>query len=297
MEIVAMDMKQRGLYLARQLSFRGVSFTVQEVPLSDEFVKIYDDSVKLWLECRRQFQNVLSAMTGEERSSCKQLWGQFWACHQRFFKYLCIAAKVDACVQMARDAIKANKCVVIGLQSTGEARTLEALEDMGGELTEFVSTAKAVLQGLIERHFPVDVGSIDIYRDFDFGLDDFERKRRKMRNGGSDFMDQLGFGSSSFSRGSSIEPRAKRSRPDEDQNSTTSSSSDEDYGDLDQDSGLEDDEDVSEGESNLEDGDDWLKALLAEAASSSSDEDDPTDKNQAENNGSGNEVKSSVLFR
>ncbi|KIH49627.1 hypothetical protein ANCDUO_20298, partial [Ancylostoma duodenale] len=39
MEIVAMDMKQRGLYLARQLSFRGVSFTVQEVPLSDEFVK------------------------------------------------------------------------------------------------------------------------------------------------------------------------------------------------------------------------------------------------------------------
>ncbi|VDM73812.1 unnamed protein product, partial [Strongylus vulgaris] len=207
---------QRGLYLARQLSFRGVSFTVQEVPLSDEFVKIYDDSVKLWLECRRQFQecveqnmlqNVLSAMTGEERSSCKQLWGQFWACHQRFFKYLCIAAKVEACVQMARDAIKANKCVVIGLQSTGEARTLEALEDMGGELTEFVSTAKAVLQGLIERHFPVDVGSIDIYRDFDIGFDDFERKRRKMhRNGESDFLEQLGFGSS---RGSPTEPRVR----------------------------------------------------------------------------------------
>ncbi|VDM52635.1 unnamed protein product [Angiostrongylus costaricensis] len=130
MEIVAMDMKQRGLYLARQLSFRGVSFTVQEVPLSEEFIKVYDDSVKLWLECRRQFQVILSAMTGEERSSCKQLWGQFWACHQRFFKYLCIAAKVDTCVQMARDAIKANKCVVIGLQSTGEARTLETLEEM-----------------------------------------------------------------------------------------------------------------------------------------------------------------------
>ncbi|EYB83525.1 hypothetical protein Y032_0334g2852 [Ancylostoma ceylanicum] len=289
MEIVAMDMKQRGLYLARQLSFRGVSFTVQEVPLSDEFVKVYDDSVKLWLECRRQFQNVLSAMTGEERSSCKQLWGQFWACHQRFFKYLCIAAKVDACVQMARDAIKANKCVVIGLQSTGEARTLETLEEMGGELTEFVSTAKAVLQGLIERHFPVDVGSIDIYRDFDISTDDFERKRRKMyRNGDYDFMEQLGFGSSSMSRGSPTEPRAKRPRPDEDQNSTTSSSGDEDYGDLDQDSGLEEEADGSEADSNLEDGDDWLKALLAEAASSSeSDDDDPTA--QAPDNGSGNE--------
>ncbi|KAK6742205.1 hypothetical protein RB195_009833 [Necator americanus] len=289
MEIVAMDMKQRGLYLARQLSFRGVSFTVQEVPLSDDFVRIYDDSVKLWLECRRQFQNVLSAMTGEERSSCKQLWGQFWACHQRFFKYLCIAAKVDACVQMARDAIKANKCVVIGLQSTGEARTLETLEEMGGELTEFVSTAKAVLQGLIERHFPTDVGSIDIYRDFDISTDDLDRKRRKFyRNGDNDFMAQLGFSSSAL-RESPTGPRAKRPRPDEDQNSTTSSSGDEDYGDLDQDSGLEEDADGSEGESNLEEGDDWLKALLAEAASSSeSDEDDPSAEVQLDS-GSGNE--------
>ncbi|KIH60633.1 hypothetical protein ANCDUO_09108 [Ancylostoma duodenale] len=208
MEIVAMDMKQRGLYLARQLSFRGVSFTVQEVPLSDEFVKVYDDSVKLWLECRRQFQNVV---------------------------------------------------------------------------------LRAVLQGLIERHFPVDVGSIDIYRDFDISTDDFERKRRKMyRNGDYDFLEQLGFGSSSLSRGSPTEPRAKRPRPDEDQNSTTSSSGDEDYGDLDQDSGLEEEVDGSEADSNLEDGDDWLKALLAEAASSSeSDDDDPTA--QAPDNGSGNE--------
>lgn len=35
-----------------------------------------------------------------------------------------------------------SQCVVIGLQSTGEARTLEALEEGGGELNDFVSTAK-----------------------------------------------------------------------------------------------------------------------------------------------------------
>lgn len=71
--------------------------------------------------------------------------------------------------------------MVIGLQSTGEARTLEALEEGGGELNDFVSTAKyeltaddvshtrlnkrvtvikcvfchrGVLQSLIEKHFP-----------------------------------------------------------------------------------------------------------------------------------------------
>lgn len=43
-----------------------------------------------------------------------------------------------------REAIKCGKCVVIGLQSTGEARTLEQLERDDGELSDFVSTAKLV---------------------------------------------------------------------------------------------------------------------------------------------------------
>jgi len=47
MEIVAMDMKLRGMYIARQLSFHGVSFKIEEVPLSPEFTQVYDNAVKL----------------------------------------------------------------------------------------------------------------------------------------------------------------------------------------------------------------------------------------------------------
>lgn len=47
MEIVAMDMKLRGMYIARQLSFHGVGFKIEEVPLSKEFKEIYDKSVIL----------------------------------------------------------------------------------------------------------------------------------------------------------------------------------------------------------------------------------------------------------
>lgn len=56
MEIVAMDMKLRGMYIARQLSFHGVSFKIEEVPLSDSFKKAYDDSVDLvsYLDTRIQ---------------------------------------------------------------------------------------------------------------------------------------------------------------------------------------------------------------------------------------------------
>ncbi|KAM7350606.1 protein strawberry notch isoform 2-T2 [Cochliomyia hominivorax] len=153
MEIVAMDMKLRGMYIARQLSFHGVTFKIEEVSLSKEFRKVYDESVDLWVEAMQKFTEAAELIDAESRMK-KTMWGQFWSSHQRFFKYLCIAAKVNHVVQVAREAIKYGKCVVIGLQSTGEARTLEQLERDDGELTDFVSTAKGVFQSLVEKHFP-----------------------------------------------------------------------------------------------------------------------------------------------
>uniref|UniRef100_A0A674A7T2 Protein strawberry notch homolog 1 n=1 Tax=Salmo trutta TaxID=8032 RepID=A0A674A7T2_SALTR len=153
MEIVAMDMKLRGMYIARQLSFTGVTFKIEEVPLTTHYIKMYNKSVRLWVAAREKFQAAANLMEAEQRMK-KSMWGQFWSAHQRFFKYLCIASKVRRVVQLAREEVKNGKCVVIGLQSTGEARTLEALEEGGGELNDFVSTAKGVLQSLIEKHFP-----------------------------------------------------------------------------------------------------------------------------------------------
>ncbi|XP_050595329.1 protein strawberry notch isoform X1 [Bombus affinis] len=153
MEIVAMDMKLRGMYIARQLSFHGVAFKIEEVPLSKEFTEVYDHSVQLWVEAMQRFQEAAELLDAENRMK-KTMWGQFWSSHQRFFKYLCIAAKVKHAVAVAREAVKCGKCVVIGLQSTGEARTLEQLERDDGELSDFVSTAKGVLQTLVEKHFP-----------------------------------------------------------------------------------------------------------------------------------------------
>lgn len=153
MELVAMDMKLRGGYIARQLSFQGVTFKIDEVQLNKDFRVMYDESVALWVEAMHKFTEAAELVSAESRMR-KTMWGQFWSAHQRFFKYLCIAAKVQHAVAVAREAIKYGKCVVIGLQSTGEARTLEQLEKEDGELSDFVSTAKGVLQSLVEKHFP-----------------------------------------------------------------------------------------------------------------------------------------------
>ena len=47
MEIVAMDMKLRGMYIARQLSFTGVTYKIEEVPLTPQYIKMYNKSVRL----------------------------------------------------------------------------------------------------------------------------------------------------------------------------------------------------------------------------------------------------------
>merc|ERR1712168_1611662 len=152
MEIVAMDMKLRGMYIARQLSFQGVQFRIDEVELPEKMKNIYNESVKLWVELLHKFEEAAELISAEKKMR-KTMWGQYWSSHQRFFKYLCIASKVHHVVKTASEVIKMGKCVVIGLQSTGEARTMEAIE-REEELTDFVSTAKGVLQSLVEKHFP-----------------------------------------------------------------------------------------------------------------------------------------------
>ncbi|XP_023173345.2 protein strawberry notch isoform X2 [Drosophila hydei] len=153
MEIVAMDMKLRGSYIARQLSFKDVSFRIEEVPMSRDFHKLYNHSAELWAEINEKFLKACRLMCIENRVQ-KIITCQFWSAHQRFFKNLCIASKVNHVVKMVRDAARQGKAVVIGLQSTGESRTLEHLELYQGELTNFVSTSKMIIQSFVEKYFP-----------------------------------------------------------------------------------------------------------------------------------------------
>uniref|UniRef100_A0A3B4AMG3 Protein strawberry notch homolog 2 n=1 Tax=Periophthalmus magnuspinnatus TaxID=409849 RepID=A0A3B4AMG3_9GOBI len=140
MEIVAMDMKVSGMYIARQLSFTGVSFRIEEIALDDDFKVVYNKAAKL-----------VRISTSQNISP---MWGQFWSSHQRFFKYLCIAAKVRCLVELAQKELQAGKCIVIGLQSTGESRTREVLDENDGHLDRFVSAAEGVFQSLVTKHFP-----------------------------------------------------------------------------------------------------------------------------------------------
>lgn len=51
--------------------------------------------------------------------------------------------QIPCLVRMSQAALKEGKCVVIGLQSTGEARTADVVAERGEMLDDYVSGPKA----------------------------------------------------------------------------------------------------------------------------------------------------------
>jgi len=65
MEIVAMDMKVSGMYIARQLSFSGVSFRVEEIRLDSDFKLVYNKAaILVSADCLRAYG--IALRDGEE---------------------------------------------------------------------------------------------------------------------------------------------------------------------------------------------------------------------------------------
>ncbi|KAG0590125.1 hypothetical protein KC19_1G074000 [Ceratodon purpureus] len=154
LELVAMDMKTRGMYVCRTLSFKGADFSIDEVPLENRMQNMYLQACFFWSSLRVELMAALDALT-EKKPSQNQLWRLYWANHQRFFRHMCMSAKVPAAVRLAKQALEEEKCVVIGLQSTGEARTEEAVNKYGVELDDFVSGPRELLLKLVEEHYPL----------------------------------------------------------------------------------------------------------------------------------------------
>lgn len=154
LELVAMDMKARGMFVCRTLSYKGAEFEVVEAPLDAKMTEMYKKAAEFWAELRVELLQA-SAYIGEDKSTSSQLWRLYWASHQRFFRHLCMSAKVPTVVKLAKQALSENKCVVVGLQSTGEARTEEAVTKYGLELDDFVSGPRELLLKFVEENYPL----------------------------------------------------------------------------------------------------------------------------------------------
>ncbi|KAJ7949025.1 protein strawberry notch-like [Quillaja saponaria] len=154
LELVAMDMKARGMYVCRTLSYKGSEFEVIEAPLEPQMMEMYKKAAEFWAELRVELLSA-GAFLISERPTPSQVWRLYWASHQRFFRHMCMSAKVPSAVRLAKKALIEDKCVVIGLQSTGEARTEEAVTKYGLELDDFISGPRELLLKFVEENYPL----------------------------------------------------------------------------------------------------------------------------------------------
>lgn len=158
LEATAMELKRRGLYCARQLSFNACSFKIDTINLPETFINMYDESVQLWRlarECFSKAADVYPSSVDSVREK-KMMWSFFYGAQQRFFRYLCSSSKVDHVVNLAKTALKDNKSVIIGLQMTGEhvVKNNDVFED-DEYFEQFRSPARATFEALMLRFFPL----------------------------------------------------------------------------------------------------------------------------------------------
>ena len=115
MELLASDLKGRGAYLARTLSYAAATFETVEVPMSEKTSTVADAAADYWLSLLDCMETImtLAELAGKERQSLTNL---YWASHQRFFIQLVLGMKVPSVVKLARESLEAGKCVVIGMQ-------------------------------------------------------------------------------------------------------------------------------------------------------------------------------------
>ncbi|XP_074658013.1 uncharacterized protein LOC141910988 [Tubulanus polymorphus] len=162
-EMLAMEMKASGLYVSRGLSFRQAEFLSLECNLSSEQIIVYDNATHVWNEVRKALEVAIT----RTRTTNQRIWASFWGCHQRFFKQLCMCMKVPSIVKEAEESLASGHCIVIGLQTTGEASLESEMSRTGHSVTGFSSLCREILFRFIDEHFPtmIERSQLDDPRD------------------------------------------------------------------------------------------------------------------------------------
>lgn len=114
MELLAMDMKARGAYVARQLSFHDI--------------EVKNHICSLDLNGRRVYDRCVIAVRDVGRTGSQQ---------QRFFQKLITALKVPAAIQIVESEVAKGHSVVISLINTGEAAARRRTETTATHLPGF----------------------------------------------------------------------------------------------------------------------------------------------------------------
>ncbi len=167
MELVARDLKARGLYIARNLSYSGVNYRTLEHKLNPDQVHAYDIGATAWQKVLENVHAIIEEATGGKNGGKLRAaaLSKFYGQQQAFFNSLLTSLTLPTAFQDMDKALQGGNSVVIQLTETGEARQGRAIEEASqrakdtGEDMDVASidlSPKDILIGFLKTGFPVN---------------------------------------------------------------------------------------------------------------------------------------------
>ena len=168
MELVARDMKQMGAYMARSLSYDGVTYSTVEHELTSIQRDIYNTLAQAWQTTLKNINEALKE-TGATSAAGKpkgnkakaNVMSVYWGQQQRFFNQVITSMQMPSVIEAIERDIANGDAVVLQLVNTNEAQQERALakrseEDEGNDsdLEDMDISPLDQLLSMVEKSFP-----------------------------------------------------------------------------------------------------------------------------------------------
>ena len=164
LEVVTRDLKAYGLYLARTLSFRGVTYRNLVHQLTPEQEEIYDTCSRLYQQIHRNLYRALEKTNqGSSQQAKTNAIGAFEGNKQKFFNQLLLSMKLPTLIADLETQLAAGNSAVIQLINTNEGilkRKLATVPvEQWNDLRSEISPKEYILDYL-ENSFPTKLYEI-----------------------------------------------------------------------------------------------------------------------------------------
>jgi hypothetical protein len=166
MELIARDMKQLGIYIARNLSYDGVEYNRLEHKLDPNQREIYDTVAEAWQIVLRNIHAALEETGGNKDARAKSAaMSAFWGGHQRFFNQIVTSLQMPSVIKAAEKDLKEGRQVVLQLTNTNEAsqERAAAKAETAEDIEDLDITPRDQIIQLVEKSFPTQ--EYEQYRD------------------------------------------------------------------------------------------------------------------------------------
>jgi hypothetical protein len=162
MELVARDLKQLGVYLARSLSYDGVTYSRIEHELTPLQRDMYNRVAEAWQKVLQNMNEALATTGAEKDGKAKgAMRSAFWGAQQRFFNQIITSMKMPTVLEQIERDLEAGDAVVLQLVNTNEAQQERALarrradEDDDEDLEDLDMSPFDQLIEMVQKAYPV----------------------------------------------------------------------------------------------------------------------------------------------